>query len=264
MPFVVIDKSWLQGTPAKEIDKIASSHRFLMPFFLLYELLTTAEEADRIQCFKKLIRVQHRIDLVEHIGVLLEHEVKKQAPCTPIQNQIVPVAFQFNEALTKPNFVLNAIQEQSISDLRKTWEVSDIEKLKRSFSGISYWFPDLRNYRPGFAPNLIERAKTVVSQNSAIVRTVYGSLRKDSYPPAENIDENWAWFRRTQVYLLAAIDYVGKYGAGNSAVKSKKIPNSYLDLQYCVLGALTKGLATRDNELRGYFKLVCPEGVLVS
>ncbi len=55
-----------------------------------------------------------------------------------------------------------------------------------------------------------------------------------------------------------------KYGPGNSEAKSKKIENDFLDIEYCITGAVVGCLATRDKKMASMFNGVNPNGVLIS
>jgi hypothetical protein len=65
------------------------------------------------------------------------------------------------------------------------------------------------------------------------------------------------------VKLLGSLDYFKRYGVEKQALKSRRMENEYLDLEYCFVGILVGALATHDKEMAARFTALCPEGVLV-
>jgi hypothetical protein len=125
---------------------------------------------------------------------------------------------------------------------------------------VSGWFPKVKDFRAGSNPRPIEEAKQLVCTDSNVVRKIYDQTRHDSFPETELVDERWALFREIQVYVLAALDYVRRYGDNNPNAVSKKIENEYLDLEYCITGLLVGALASQDNRMITRFKSIKPDG----
>ncbi|MFQ5822350.1 MAG: hypothetical protein ACE5I5_20440 [Candidatus Heimdallarchaeota archaeon] len=263
MRFIVIDKSWLQGVPEETIAEIAATNRLLMPAVLMYELFTTSDEAVKTICFRKLIRVQKSIDLLEHVGSFLRFESEKQMPCTPIQNRRLPIVFEFNPRLKEPNYPFTNEQRESIEYFHNQWEIDDVKSFKPLAAGVTVWFPELEGMKAGSSFESIQPAIDKLIKNTDKVKEIYKKLsttRNGFFPSPEMVDENWAFFRWLQVYLVYALEYIRKYGAGNIDVASKSMPNDRLDIQYLITGTLAKALATGDKIMRKYFELCCPDG----
>jgi hypothetical protein len=60
---VVMDKSYLQGASANTVRNICAEHAVLFLETLLYELLTTENEAARTACFAKLREMNDNVVL---------------------------------------------------------------------------------------------------------------------------------------------------------------------------------------------------------
>ena len=43
----------------------------------------------------------------------------------------------------------------------------------------------------------------------------------------------------------------------------RKLEHDVLDAQYLILGVLEGGFATKDRKLQRFFKILCPDGILV-
>ena len=263
MGFIVIDKSWLQGVPVLKIQKIAANNRLLMPAVLMYELFTTLDEAAKTACFKKLIRVQKSIDLLEHVGSFLRFESENNIPCTPIQNRRLPIVFEFNSRLTEPDYPFTKVQQESIEYFRKEWEIDNVESFKSLAAGVTAWFPELEGLKAGSSYESIQPAIDKLTKNADKIKEIYEKLsptRIEFFPSPNLVDDNWAFFRWLQVSLVYALEYIRKYGAGNIEVASKSLPNERLDIQYVITGTLAKTLATCDKGMRKFFILCCPDG----
>ena len=63
--------------------------------------------------------------------------------------------------------------------------------------------------------------------------------------------------------LLAALEFTARYGADATQVDSKRLHNDVLDLEYLIAASMVGAFASRDNQSRKFFKLACPDGVLI-
>jgi hypothetical protein len=108
-----------------------------------------------------------------------------------------------------------------------------------------------------------------LSKDETVLADLYAEVRS-SLHSAENVDHNWALFRRTQAHLMMAMVYIRSYGDKpiekicESARTYKRTANLYLDTEYLVFGALAGALATGDALLRRLFAIMCPDGKVVS
>lgn len=265
MDFIVIDKSWLQSANSSEIEEITSEHRLLMPAALMYELFTTEDESSKSICFGKLLAVQNSIDLIDHVGSFIRFESDNQEPSTPIQTQKLPFVWELNPRLTEPNYPFTEDQKESIEYFRRIWEIEDVKTFRQLAAGVTVWFPEIEALRAGSSYESIQTVIELLTTSSKKVKEIYqklSSTKEDFYPPSQTVTEDWALYRWLQINLIYSVEYTRKYGAGNADMVAKCLPNDRLDREYIITGTLAKALATRDNEIRKYFKLCCPNGHL--
>ncbi len=266
---VVIDKSYLQGSSKNEIHLMCLQHQLIMPEVLFLEILTTKTE-NMVKCFKKFPEIENPVALVPNVGTLIRYETERDSPCSPIETQFLQIRYMFNERLAKNQFVFTEEQRQSL----KEWEESANEGTRGFIEKAIVtdgWFPELSGYRPGGSPNLITNAMDIIATDLYFVRKIYSQLRDEIYktykvlwPKPHRIDKEWILLRYLQVHLLAAIEYIRKFGKEPPSMITKRLENEYLDLEYCVIGTLCDGLATRDRTMAAFYKLLCPDKALIS
>ena len=133
------------------------------------------------------------------------------------------------------------------------------------------WFPELSSYIPGQPPNPITDSMDMVATDIDFVRKIYSQIRGEIYkaykslwPEPQSIDSEWILLRYLQVHLLAALEYIRKYGKESQSEITKRLENDYLDIDYCIIGTLSDGLATRDTMMAKFYNLLCPEKTLIS
>ena len=266
--YLVLDKSFLQGSSKGEIYQLYLNYSLLMPEVLFLEILT--KEKDISKCFKKFPPIGNPVYLVPNVGRLIRYEVINNQPCTPIENQFLKIdSYIFNPDLTKGQFNFTRVQEQGL----EKWEHCTL-KITQSFVEksvtIDYWFPELREYVPGGPTQIVEDAMLKVARNKDLIITIYSQLRDEIYktqnvlwPEPSEIDQNWILFRYLQVHLLAAIEYVRRYGNTVRHTVSKRLINDRLDIDYIIVGCLADGLATADKTMGKFYNLLCPEKKLI-
>lgn len=267
---LLIDKNFLQGSKAIEIERLMETHRLLMPDALFYELITSREPG-RSRSFAKLPNVENPVALCKHLGGLLKHEIEQHLPCGKPSDNLEDLRFRFNEALASssyqlPLYALEAIQEED-EELRR--EVSSLLQLVESVPSI---FPDLLNGSDTQRKQERAEVEALIANNRKGIREFYASLVSAQgatpLPPPDAINENWALFRWMQVRLLFVVDIYCRYG-GNvpqdpAGQIYEKLEHDLHDAHYLILGVLEGALATREKKLQRWFELLCPEGRLYS
>lgn len=261
---IVLDKSYLVGASSEDIGKLCSENRVLMPSALFKELMrhkTPKKRKQRAICFGKFPKTDNPIELLDTVHNLVAYEINNKKACTPIQNRIEKGVFCFHEGLSNPDWNPERPNDEDI----KEWEEelsSSIKEYQEKNAEVDKIFPELKGFKPGDSYSTIQELQLKVSSNHDFIRSfVFGRYRGelDQY----NIDKNWALFRETQVQLIYAIDYVRKYGTNNSNIVSQQISHDFLDMEYCITGILAEALASRDEKLREFFRLLCPCGLLI-
>ena len=87
-------------------------------------------------------------------------------------------------------------------------------------------------------------------------------------PATSMMDESWAILRHSQVHLFFAVDIWERYGDDVllrelNEKQYQKIEHDVMDAEYLALAILEGAFATEEKKLRGLFRLLCPNGVLV-
>jgi hypothetical protein len=266
---LVLDKSYLQGSSKNVIHQMCSQHQLIMPEVLFLEILTTRSE-NMVKCFNKFPQIENPVALVPNVGSLIRYEIVKDSPCSPIDTQFLKICFVFNERLAKRQFFFTEGQKESL----KKWKALTKERVGDFIEKAIVtdgWFPELSGYKPGESPDLITAAMDVVATDIDFLREIYSHLRDEFHetykallPEPHRIDKDWILLRYLQVHLLAAVEYIRKYGKESQTAITKRLENEYLDMDYCIIGTLADGLATRDNTMARFYSLLCPDKALIS
>ena len=261
MATIVLDKCYLQGASSQEIRRLCADHMVLMPEALMLELLTT-EERVRTSCFRKFPVAENPVALISHVGTLLAHERETHTPATPIAERRIDIRFSFSPRLAAGTFIFTPEQQTAIAE----WEADTagaVEEFKSRASATINWFPSLADYKPGMPPDEIENLRHAVATDRELICNVYEAIRHESFPPSNLLDEHWASFRWVQVQLLAALEYIRRYGANNMQAAFWRVHNDIVDMQYTITGVLAGALASRDAAVQNTFRLLCPSGQVI-
>lgn len=270
LPAVVLDKSFLHGTPTREIRHLAETRRLLMPDVLFYELLS-APEPKRSRCFAKLGPDQNPVVLLQHLGGLLRGELDLQRPCGLPSENVLDLRFQFNKDLANPGYRLPEEARQALDEQTTALKTEIARFLDRSRI-VKALFPSLLAGSNEEQKELYSQAETAIADR-AQMHGFYAAMVKASEgtmplpPPASKVDERWAVYRLQQVSLLFGLDTYRRLGyAGlptNPAGKSyERIEHDVLDAHYLILGVLEGSLATQEKKLQQWFRLLRPDGTL--
>lgn len=262
-PEVILDKSYLEGQNDAVIKQLCADYSVLMLETLFMELLTTSEKYFQAACFRKFPETENPVELINGISSLLQYEIKHQRQATPLLNQKIPIRFAFNPKMASGNYIYSAEQ---LVEMRR-WEVQileDVDFLKENAEVTADFFPSIPNYKPGQSTAEIELIRKEIAYNEDLIRGFYARIRHATFPPAELLSPNWAFFRWVQVKLLASVEFIRRYGPGRLDVRSKEIAQDVADSEYLICASLAGGLATRDSALKRDFTLLCPNGLLLN
>ncbi len=267
-PLVVIDKCFLQGTPALQVKALAKTLQLVMSDGLFYELLTGAEPG-RSRCFAKLPATDNPVVLVNHVGVLLRKEIDTQKPAGKPSLNRENIRFRFHPDLRNGTYVLPPEVREEIENLLVLFR-QDVSSFIERSEGITDFFPDLlKGSQTSRDHARTEAEKTIVAPRSLV--NFYSKLEpplgETSLPAAANVDESWALYRWLQVQFLFSVDlcvrYQGKVPKNLSPKVFEKLEHDVLDAQVLMLGCLEGAFATRELKLQRWWRLLCPSGLLV-
>ena len=256
---IVVDKCWFQSATTAEIRRLKSQYRLVLPDTFYLELLTDENRENRASLARKFGPAENpgaRVFLPE----LLHWEIERREPAHPL-DQFLKDNFYLNPGLTVPTF---PFREDDSKQLAR-WEnknIAAVEQFKAQASTIAHWFPELKHFPPSGSAHLIDEAM-VKAGNPQIVLEIYDRFRSNRMPPTQILDSRWILFRYTQMNLFASLEYARRYGAGAATVVSKRLHNDLMDLDYLILATMVGAFATLDKIPRKFFRLACPNGLLI-
>lgn len=270
MQEIVVDKSFIDGSPAATVRELCGAHHVLMTEELFFELITTDDEKRR-RAFCKLPDVANPVSLIPNVGALLRFEKEAGRPCAPhLRRHRIEESFQFNSRLRDGTFVFEGEYADELKSFREEVEESTRGFIERCFV-VHEFFPELSGIKVSDLPIALADARRSMATDLSRVREIYRLLTSnhpDQRPPKpELIDPNWAWFRWVQVQLLAAlrifVRYQGKMPSSVNARFWTVAEHTMLDSYYVLFGTLCGALASRDGEIKEDFKLLRPDGLLL-
>lgn len=268
-PMMLLDKSFLQGSPATVIRELAETHTLLMPDVLFYELISCDEPA-RSRCFAKFPPGENPVVLLQHLGALLKKEMKTHQPCGLPSDNVEKIRYQFNADLTSSGYELPEEAAALVTEEAEKLKQEVVQYLGRA-AVVKKLFTEHGTAKGGDRDSLRNEAEAATAGVDQM-RTFYKSVSSSSPlgefnpPPAELVGPDWACFRLLQVQWLFGIDVWFRYG-NNFPVDPtgrayERLEHDVLDANYLVLGALQGSLATDENKLRRWFRLLRPDGHL--
>jgi len=257
---VVIDKSYLQGTSRDVLRDLCAKHTVLFIEALLYELLTTEEEAVQKACFDKFPQTSDNVVLIPGTGPLFQYEIKHQRPASPLTDFRDQATFQdlVREAYDRP------LDQQPALAVWRSEIQHEVKTFREVATGLSAWCPALLGAQLPVRNTACEDLKRQACTDVNVVRNIYRSLELEGFPGAEFLDPSWALFRWVQMHLLFGLDYIRRYGFADLAAVPARIEHDVHDLQYALFGALCGALATKDSDIELNFRMACPAGTLLS
>ena len=253
---IILDKSYLQGIPAGRFQELSEQYQWLMSDVLFYELISS-DEPGRSGCFKKLPQKPNPILLVERVAALLKKEQTTHKPAgLPSENpaELNCRTWQFNPALSNGLYHLLNIDKATMREIKTEldWDISFLIETS-----------NLAPIFPGISEQFIVDSVDKLSEFLSSLELPDGT----TMPAGKNLNESWTLFRWLQVQLLFSLDILHRYNDINlSALTDKsreKLEHDVLDMHYLILGVLQSAFATKDKKLIRFYKLLCPNGLLI-
>ncbi len=262
---VVIDKNFLQGASRYQVHSLMTTHQLVMPGALFFELMTT-DVAARRNCFSKLPSVVNPVLLVDHIGVLLRHEIVEKRPCGLPSTHRLQSNFQFNRGLSEDSYELPVDARTAVDSL-----VAETAEDVASLIDLSESVPDIF---PGLLVGTAAQQAASLADVEALIARVeavhefYTRLESpDSsmpYPRIQAAFGSWAHIRWLQVKMLFATDLYVRYRGRLREIATPnvlvKLEHDVHDAQILALGVMEGALVTREQKLQRWFRLLRPDG----
>jgi hypothetical protein len=262
---VVIDKNFLQGASRDQVHSLMATHQLVMPGSLFFELMTT-DLAARRKCFLKFPSVVNPVYLVDHIGVLLRHEIAEKRPSGLPSSHRLKFDFQFNEGLSYDSYEL-PLDAQTAVDAQIVDAAEDVAGLIDLSETIPDIFPVL------LAGTAAQQAASLADVEALIARLeavheFYTCLESpDSSMPYPRIQADfgsWAHIRWLQVKMLFATDLYVRYRGRLREIATPnvlvKLEHDVHDAQILTLGVMEGSFVTREQKLQRWFRLLQPNG----
>ena len=264
---IVKNKNYLQGSSGADVLVLGSKHRLVMPGPLFFELLTTDPQA-RQRCFSKLPQAENPVELIDHIGLLLSHEMRTGSPAGRPSSHRLQMRFKFNARLREADYSLLHEAQQAIDEMAAQFD-TEVDQLV-----------DLSEQTPSLFPDILKGNAEAQRADHADIECLiadpskmldfYSVLESPDpslpYPAIKTRPEEWALIRWLQVKMLFAVNlfmrYRGSLRASLSPGVLTRLEHDVHDAQILALGVLEGALATHEVKLRRWFRLLQPAGLL--
>jgi hypothetical protein len=244
---IVLDKSYLQGSPPDTVKRLCAEYCVIMPGALFFELLTSSVPV-RARCYAKFPDVVNPVQIVDHVGGLLNYESRSRRPAIPLYRHRERIAFRFNQKLALGTFELTAQQKRGEAKWRR--QVASEADVHAAVCAVTHkWFPEIQGVSGRARPSAIAEARQAVAKDPSIVRERYGLIRRRSFPRESEIDSRWTFFRWMQVHLLSALRHIATHGIAAAPRNRQQLEHDVIDMQYQIMGILAGRIATRDGNI---------------
>lgn len=241
---IVLDKSYLQGCNRYDLHEISTKYRLLLCAETFHEVVSSSQK-ELEACFAKLVTLGDRLDLLEHNGTLFRYEIENTRSCKPISDHILQLASLNPEASL--NLPRSAIE--TIDEFYAYWEIDSAEAFDEVVLEIVRVCGRIS-------------AKQIASDRNIVLKA-YRMLRSSEHlPHPDHLNKDWAIYRRLQVDLMAAYEYMDCFQNGQICIRKERKSHNQIDFRVVIAACLAGGVATRDKLISRYFKELCPEGVL--
>jgi hypothetical protein len=266
-PYVLLDKSYLQGASTQAMRRLAQDHQLLMSDALFYELISNP--ASRSRCFAKFAPGENPCELTMHVGGHLKQEIETSQPSGRPSLNLEPIRFEFNSRLLSADYALPAEAVEALREQHAELQ-TDIQSLIERSRTMPAIFPNVFSGSDQNRRSALAEAEREITTDATAVVEFYSQLRSPSrqlsLPDPRLLSPDWALYRWVQVKLLFALDLAMRYGSQIRQPMSKrtmeKLEHDVLDSEYMLLGVLEGAFATEEKKLKRWFKALSPYGTL--
>jgi hypothetical protein len=259
---VVLDKSFLDTVSLAQFQLYAQQGWiFAITEVLMHEQLRKTDEGWRKTNFFKLHKIQKSLRLLPGIGEMFRAETKWRKPASHILSSkyidFTPVQGPSGEYFELDEKSARSLKEKEVEyrkrcdDMIEVWR--DFDKIPELHSAVG------RKEMPAVVKSFEEK----IRDDREDMRGFYGRHRHRTFPELEQLDEKWAFFRWTQVQLLGGLTYYASYGVDKEP-QMEKLLHELFDLSYVIYAALLGGFACIDKRPLRRFKLLRPDGIVLS
>ena len=216
--FVVLDKSFLQGVSAAQLQYYAQQGWvFGIADVFWYEHFRKWDES-RLANLVKLKSIEKNLVQLPGIGEMFRAEAQRHRPASQV---LVGKRVTLNTKLRAGGqfFELDGQTKEIASGRTVELEerLDDMIAIWRDFKAL----PAFSNATQAEMPNRVRELSLQIRDDREDIRRFYTNHRIPPWPEAKIIDEQWTFFRWIQVQLLAGVDFLPVMALRSSrAVKS--------------------------------------------
>lgn len=256
---VVIDKSFLDGVSSAQLQfYVQNGWTFAMPEVLMYEHFRKRDDR-RIANIFKLHSIEKRVFRLPGIGEMFRMEGRRRKPAiTTLQAKTVEFIVQ--KGPSGEYFELDG-ESLMLTEERSEQLAAKVPMMIHVWQSLRE-LPAIKNASPKELPEVIKEHQIKIRDDRDDMRGFYANHRYPQFPPPDLIDEGWAYFRWVQVYLLAGLDFISRYGV-NVVPSEENMIHELIDLDYLIPAILVGGLACREKIFLERFRLLRSDGVVL-
>lgn len=237
---------------------------------LFYELMT-CKDTERAACFWRFPPEENPVILAKHVGAMLKFEIEHHQPFGLPSANPEEIRFRFNPSLTTPHYVLPEDALEAIEEENARTH-NDVLSFIERVHALHSMFPGLLKGSDAVRLEVRRETEHIICTDPTPILAFYSNLEppegQPPLPPATIVSPQWALFRWLQVQLLIGLDafirYNGKIPHQLSNNAYEKIEHDVLDAQYLITATLEGSFATRETKLQRFWRMLRPEGLLVS
>jgi hypothetical protein len=212
----------------------------------------------RIANLFKLHSIERSLVLLPGIGEMFRSEATTLRPAG-ITMRANAVRFTVEQGPSGEYFELD--RSSLMSTERRSSELKE-----KCLTMMTVWrslrqIPDLRDASPKETPEVIKGLSLKIRNDREDMCGFYANHRQSWFPAPHLLDEKWAFFRWIQVYLLAGLDYISRYGMRTNP-NEESIAHELLDLDYLISALLVGGLACREHRILERFRFLRQGGLI--
>lgn len=265
MPAIVLDKCFLQAASWETIRDLAESNDLIITGSLFHELLSGDIDARR-RVFSKLPRRDNPAHLLDNVSALLKHESKTHTPVGSVLDHTLDLSYRFNPRLKEPGYQLSEEARIGVAENIERTRRSVDSYVERTNAIVGIFYRVTTGSDSDRLAALAEIEQEISEPES--VMTFYRSVSDPDMPSPDLITSDWATFRSYQTSLLFSLHtlhrHKGVIPLPLSAKEFERLEHDVHDHMALCTGILAGGFATNEKKLKAWYKLLSPEGTLIS
>jgi len=265
MTAIVLDKCFLQAARWERVRDLAEAHELIVTGSLFHELLSGDSEARR-RVFAKLPRKDDPVRLIDNVSAFLKHEESTRTPAEHVLSHALAFSFRFHPELGNAGYTLTAdVRDAVDANVAKT--TSMVEDYVRRTNAVVDMFHPLSQGSDQSRADALQRVEAEIADVKNVL-VFYGAIGDPDLPPPDLVDERWATVRFFQTALLFSAHTIhrlkGPIGDAISPSEFERLEHDVHDHMVLCVGVMAGGLATNEIKLKRWFKMLSPNGLLVS